>query len=886
MIYSKSIIICLLFINISFSQTREEIKIAKEYIKKNNIPNELIVKEAKKRGVSSDQVQKILKDESQNKKIEKKLIEPSINFENLETASNPSSEDTPTKIVENKNIISTEGTEVIKYFGYDLFKGDPALFQGSSSGMVDPNYMIGPGDEIIVMLWGETQFRQVLKVDKEGFIFIPEIGQVFVVGLNLSLLESKLYRVFSQAYDSLNPQNRTPTTFLDISIGNLRPLRVQVLGELDQPGAYIIDPSATLFSALYYFKGPSKLGSLRDIRLIRNNNQIASIDFYDFLLTGKKPADQKLQLDDVIFIPPRLKTVTIKGETKRPGIYELKDDETISDVIEMSGGLEATAYTDRVQIDRIIPYHMRNELGLDRVFKDIDLNQVLKNKNKLKLLDGDTISIFSIFDMRQNYVQLEGAVSRPGSYDLGDSLKLKDLILKADSLNNNAYFERADIIRKGKFDDELIKINLEKALDGDPQHNISLMGFDKVLIYDINQVFDKSYVSIRGEISRPGPYLLQQNMKVTDLIFQAGGLIDENKKSNVLMERADVFRKITGSLDYEKKTLVLKEILLNENSAYNFELKPSDELVIYSKSTFRGRGIVTLGGDVKNPGEYTLKLGMTLIDLLMESGGIKDDVFDFRLDISRIDPALNANSSQSVIFQSFNIKKTENSYEIIDATGMSILNEYQLKSYDLIHVRKAPFFKLQETITISGEVLFPGEYVLKNKNEKIAHIIERSGGLKKNAYLSGGIFMRGQQKIRIDFSKAIKKKGSSYNITMEKGDQIIIPKNPNSIMVYGEVQVPGLYQFDRRLRVDDVIKNAGGFTTDADLKNIFITKVNGKSKKYSRFLNNPKVQDGILVQIGKKKELEPFDTTEYLRDLSSIIASIIQAITMVVIAKT
>ena len=158
--------------------------------------------------------------------------------------------------------------ESLNYFGYDIFKRDPALFQATSVGAVDPDYLIGPGDEIIVMLWGETQFRQVLTVDREGFVFIPEIGQVFVNGLNLNLLESKLFRVFSQSYASLNPQNRTPTTFLDVSLGNLRPLRVQVLGEVAQPGAYTVSPSATLFSALYYFNGPTFLGSLRDIQLM------------------------------------------------------------------------------------------------------------------------------------------------------------------------------------------------------------------------------------------------------------------------------------------------------------------------------------------------------------------------------------------------------------------------------------------------------------------------------------------------------------------------------------------------------------------------------------------------------------------------------------------
>ena len=174
---------------------------------------------------------------------------------------------------------------------------------------------------------------------------------MFVNGLSLDLLESKLFRVFSQSYASLNPQGRAPTTFLDVSLGNLRPLRIQVLGEVAQPGAYTVSPSTTLFSALYYFNGPTTLGYLRVIKLIRGGVKISSIDFYNYLLTGEKPKDQKLQLDDVIFIPSRLNTVSIEGEINRSGIYELRPEESLADLIAIAGNLKITAYMDRAQID-------------------------------------------------------------------------------------------------------------------------------------------------------------------------------------------------------------------------------------------------------------------------------------------------------------------------------------------------------------------------------------------------------------------------------------------------------------------------------------------------------------------------------------------------------
>ena len=238
----------------------------------------------------------------------------------------------------NLQTIAEKSTGLPKYFGYEIFNQDPKLFQASNIGSLEPDYLIGPGDEIIVMLWGETQFRKAFQVDREGFIFISDVGQVFVNGLNLSLLESKLFKVLSKSYSSLNPIGREASTFLDISLGKIRPLRIQVLGDVSQPGAYVVNPSTTLFSSLYYFKGPTTLGSLRDIRLVRNGVDIASVDFYEYLLTGKKLNDPKLQMDDVVFIPKRLKTVTIVGEVNRPAIYELKKDETLKDLFFLSAG--------------------------------------------------------------------------------------------------------------------------------------------------------------------------------------------------------------------------------------------------------------------------------------------------------------------------------------------------------------------------------------------------------------------------------------------------------------------------------------------------------------------------------------------------------------------
>ena len=207
-----------------------------------------------------------------------------------------------------------------------------------------------------------------------------------------------------------------------------------MLGQVKQPGAYLVNPSASLFSSLYYFNGPTTGGSLRDIQLIRNNKKIISVDFYDYLLTGKRPNDQKLQLDDVIFIPQRLNTVEIKGEIVKNGKYEFKINEGLRDLIMIAGGLQNTAYLGRCQIDRIVPFDERVEKGLERMIIDIDLKEFFDSNKNIELQDGDRIQIFSINDIRKNVVELTGAVSRPGTYHLSDSLRLSQLINKAEGL--------------------------------------------------------------------------------------------------------------------------------------------------------------------------------------------------------------------------------------------------------------------------------------------------------------------------------------------------------------------------------------------------------------------------------------------------------------------
>lgn len=897
-------------------------------------------------------------------------------------------------VVEDELILESQGQpgrQAVDYYGYNIFQRDPAVFQSSVAGAVDPNYNIGPGDEIIFMLWGETQFRQVLNVDREGFIFIPEVGQVFVNGLTMDLLESKLFKVLSQRYSSLIRSNDgNATTFLDISLGNMRPLRVIVLGEVAQPGAYQVSPSTTLFSALYYFNGPTTLGSLRDIRLIRGGKQIATIDFYDYLLSGKKINDVRLQLDDTIFLPTRGKSVSISGEINRPAIYELKKGEGLQDLMRMAGGLRVSAYLDRAQIDRIVPPEERDALGMDRMFIDVDLKEIMASKKGFALKDGDNIQIFSILNLRQNIVEINGAVVRPGRFDIGESLQLRDLVLKADSLVGDAYIDRVDVVRfNPDFTEKLLKLNLGLAMKGDPQHNIQLEPMDRVTVFSTSAMIPRRFVAISGHVKTPGRYLLREDLTLYDLIFKAGGFTDVEWLKTTYRQRAELVRvsadsvtkeiipfdldevlnkqgmaneqlqandavqiyslsDIKGSTKYasiaghvkrpgryeiyeenmtlydllfktggfddvewKKETFLgradlirleednitrtiipfnLGAILNNPEIPQNLKLQPGDDVHVYSQRVFNAEKPVTIEGAIKNPGQYSLKSGMNLKDLILEAGGLSESVYKYRIEVARIDPekASAEQFAEKIVLEmdeQFSVSNIENNNaanmeEIAAARG-----GFNLQPYDHITIRPDPYFSMQRLMTVQGAVLYPGKYVILSNNETIASIVERAGGLRPNAYPEASLLVREGQNINLSIKKAIQQPRSKHNFKVQPGDIITINVYPNVVAVFGEVNNPGMFKYTEGMSMRDCISQAGGYTTDANKNDVWIRYPSGDGKEFKRYsLFSPEVMDGSVITVARD-ESEEVDKTELAKEITSILANMAQVIAIILLAQ-
>ncbi|MCU0454640.1 MAG: SLBB domain-containing protein, partial [Bacteroidetes bacterium] len=314
----------------------------------------------------------------------------------------------------------------LRYFGYDLFRRVPAAFEPSASGPVDPEYLIGAGDFLLVSIWGQVEQRNELEVDKEGRIFIPTVGPVLISGQTLDQARKTITRQMSQSFKGL--VESPPTIFLDLTISRLRPKRVYIMGEVRSPGGYTVSSYANVFSSLFSIGGPTVSGSLREVRVTRNGRVVAKVDLYDYLTGADKADDIRIQTNDIIYVPVRGKTVAVRGAVGRQAVYELQANEQLRRLLEFAGGANSTAYLERVQIERIVPFKDRTRGSLERQVIDVDFRSILNDKKDVPLVDGDVVSLYSILDQSANQVTISGAVLRPGTFQWEKVRTIRDLV--------------------------------------------------------------------------------------------------------------------------------------------------------------------------------------------------------------------------------------------------------------------------------------------------------------------------------------------------------------------------------------------------------------------------------------------------------------------------
>lgn len=711
-----------------------------------------------------------------------------------------------------------------KIFGADLFKTTGLTFEPNLRMATPRNYVIGPDDELLIDIYGYSEANYQLTVSPEGNINIPYVGVVQVGGLTIEAASSRIRSRLSTIYSGLKSGN----TNVNIAVGNIRSIKVILTGEVVKPGTYTLPSLATAFNALYSSGGPTENGSFRQIEIIRGGRKIAALDVYDFLLTGELKNNVRLQDQDVIRIPTYRKRVEIVGEMKRPGIYEMVAGEELTDLLRFSGDFTERAYRARVKV-------LKNT-ETERKIADVTSGEFASYQPT----SGDKFFVDEILDRFENRVTIEGAVFRPGQYELQNGLTLGQLVKKAEGLREDAFKNRGYITRlKDDMQTELVSFDLSRILSGQAQ-DILLKREDVITISSIFDLREEYHVRVEGEVLQPGRLDYAEGMTLEDAIIQAGGL-----KEGATSQRIEISRRVKNSnaLSTSAQTAEVHQINVDrdlKSATAGFILQPFDIIAVRSSAGYEVQRQVTIEGEVLYPGTYTLsKKDERVSDLIKRAGGFTGLAYPEGASLKRPGPAKD----------SLEFENTESGDQL---RRLQIENE-KLRKQQEENEKLLQLQRLQRGVNEAVEI---------NEEEII-----------QNNYVG------------INLPKILDKPGSRYDIFLEEGDILKIPKQLQTVKVSGEVLSPVTVVYSKGNGFKQYISNAGGFGENAKKKNTYIIYANGAAKSTRRLLLfniYPDVKPGAEIFVPKKAETRKVTAGELvgistgLASLAAIILSLIR----------
>ncbi|MFQ5543335.1 MAG: SLBB domain-containing protein [Nitrospiria bacterium] len=769
----------------------------------------------------------------------------------------------------------------IDQFGYDLFEQPPMRFESVDLVPVGPDYLLGPGDEILLSIWGKVNASHRATLDREGKVFLPQMGVLHLSGMTFAeaktFLKKELSRYFKRSEVNMN-----------VSMGSLRSIRVFVVGKARRPGSYTLSSLSTLINALFASGGPGKTGTMRNIQVKRKGETIVHFDLYDFLLHGEKGDDIRLMPEDVIFIPTVGPLVGIAGIVKSPAIYEMKGNTSLQDLIKMAGGISASAYLQQVQIERV--FENKSKIILDLDLKSKSRPKEKTSKSNFLLKDGDVVKVFSVDAKVTNSVFLKGNVVRPGQYAWKEGMRIRDLIGNIEDLLPESLLKFALIERIAAPDHhkEYLSIALGRLLlENDESQNIVLQPDDTIVVFNRWDLAERKTVSLFGAVNRPGNYEYRQNMKLSDLFTLSGGMERPEHPESYLPEGM-IIRKIPPDFHEEKIPFnLIKAILLQDENA-DLLLEPLDEVRIFDKWDFSQKKEIHITGAVNHPGTYRWAQNMRIKDLINIAGGTKNYTFLEEAELTRISPTP---IGPKIARKTINLRK---------AIAGDLQSNILLHEDDYLSVQTVPEWERYRTVKIEGEVRFPGTYTSK-KGERLSSLIERAGGFTENAFLKGSVFTResvqtlqqmrinqsidrleqqllsqsattieaaltpeavaqhqasiGQRKAllaKLRTAKAIGRVAitldqlesfadTQSDLVLEEGDHLSIPERPQQVQVIGAVYNQNAFIYDQKATVSQYLKISGGMTQDADPKALYVLKVDGTAisrKMMRRFWGN------------------------------------------------
>ena len=579
-----------------------------------------IVTEMEKRGMSEQEAVALARargmSESQIRELKQKIADYKMNGgeKEKETQKIDDESDFLMDNVSSKAVIDT--TEIDKrIFGFSFFNNKNLSFEPGINSAVSPSYLIGNGDELSVDVWGASQQSYQLPVDRNGNINIPNIGIISVGGLSLESATNKIKSKLVLIYRDL--ESSTPRTFASVTIGEIKAIKVNVIGEVFAPGTYTLSGASTVFNALYLAGGPNTSGSFREIKLLRDGKVISQLDVYDYLINGNSAVNVSLRNADVILVSPYLNRIIIEGELKRKGLFEAKDTETVEDMISFAGGFTEDAYTHRLQLYR--------KTGRDKSFKDVSRSEA---KSTL-LNNGDSIFVGKIIQRFQNMATIKGAVYRPGDYEVTEGLQLSELIKRADGIREDASLYRGLITRvKEDMSFQSIAFDVSDVLNGTT--DLAVKRDDVISISSIHDLREFRTLRIFGEVQKPDEYDFKEGMTVADLIFEAGGFLQSASDAYIEVARklsVEEGSQVSEMLAHVIKIKVPRNLQLDKTEA-SFELQPFDQIFVRKLPGYAKASIVKITGEIAYAGEYSLASTKERVsDIIKRAGGLTPDAY-------------------------------------------------------------------------------------------------------------------------------------------------------------------------------------------------------------------------------------------------------------------
>lgn len=676
---------------------------------------------------------------------------------------------------------------VPKVFGLNVFRGATSQFQPLLAGPVPETYRLGAGDLLVLVITGDVEIVHNLEVTRDGFILIPQVGQLYVASLTMAQLRVALRQRLGASYSGI----RAGSSRFDVTIARLRTNQVYVVGEVMQPGAYQLASVATVLNALYAAGGPTERATLRTVRVQRGGQVATTFDLYDYLLRGEVQSDVPLEMGDVVFVGVHGVRATVRGAVVRPAIYELAPGQTLRELMAAAGGFRPEAALRRIAISRILPPGARGAAGPDRIVIDVPVEQVVAGEAPGMAIEaGDEVMVFEVPPARRAEVQLKGAVYAPGTFAWRPGLRISEVVRLAGGLRPAVLADIAHIDRLNAADSTrfLVRVPLPRDSAAPWPNDVEVQEYDVITVYGREEMRDQRDVRINGVVGAPGVFPYSEGMTVRDLILLAGGLRDGAYLDSVEIARLPRTR-ARGELA-ETFRLPLDSTYLSEPEGTSFRHLPG--------------------------------------------------------------PGSRRNGAP----------------------------EIPLEPFDRVTILRQPDFELQRMVEVRGEVVFPGTYALRRRDDRLSSLIERAGGLARTAFVEGARLVRSADEagaVDVDLAAALRNPGGRADLILRPGDVVTVPEYNAVVRVVGAVVNPISVQYRPGANLGYYIGNAGGYARNADRGRVSVRYANGSAEVVRRqlllFKNSPSVGPGATITVPERPEEAPFNTTQFLTSLAQIIAS-------------